>query len=170
MRALVVALACAGCGPNLLDATFTSRVVQHETCKVVGDRPEVCTREESTVDVRVRVVERPGDNAWLYGIPRGGVSDRAILGSKDSIGGWVFVDEVVQTNAGSGCTLDDRLEIALVIDPAAAAVGTDPCSDLLGRETETTQSSAGCDVVNVPPLATTLTARRRWEKPPDCAP
>jgi hypothetical protein len=168
----LLSLASLGCGQEPVDGTFTSRVVQHEACRVVGDRPETCTREEVLLDLRVRLVERDDKNVWLYGIPRGGVSDRAILGSRDTEGGFVFVDEVSQENQASRCVLTDRLELTLAIDPEAdlQRVGTDPCIALVGRETATTTQTAGCDRVNNPPLEQTFAARRRWERPPTCAP
>ena len=170
MRWLALLL-LAGCGAPKIDATFTSRVVQHETCKAVGDHDEVCTQAEAVDDVRVRLVERDDENVWLYGIPRDGVSDRAILGSRDQAGGFLFIDQSAQANAKSDCTLTDRLEISVAFDSAVAKkVGTDPCVPLLGRENETTTSSPGCDTVNTPPQQTVLTANRRWEKPLDCAP
>lgn len=167
-----LAAGVAACGDAPLRATFTSRIVQHEICRVVGDRPEVCTREESATDVRVRVEEQDDDNVWLYGIPRGGVSDRAILGSRDLEGGLLFVDERVQESDSSECTVVDRLEITLEVDRDAdpEAVGVDPCVPLVGRETEVTESSAGCDAVNEPPLAQALIARRRWQAMPECVP
>lgn len=166
------ALALAACGDDEMHATFTSRIVQHEICRVVGDRPEVCTREESATDVRVRLVEQGDDNVWLYGIPRGGVSDRAILGSRDAEGGFLFVDEAQQESDASACTLTDRLEITLEIsaDADPEAVGVDPCVPLVGRETEVTESSAGCDTINEPPLPQALIARRRWQAMPECLP
>ncbi|MBI1946133.1 MAG: hypothetical protein HYS27_10575 [Deltaproteobacteria bacterium] len=169
---LALALLASACGDPPLHATFTSRILQHETCRVVGDRPEVCTRDERTDDVRVRIVEQADDNVWLYGIPRGGVPDRAILGSLDAEGGWLFVDEVVHESDGSGCTVTDRIEISLEVSPEAdqGAIGVDPCVPLLGHETEVTQSSAGCDTVNDPQLAQALIARRRWEQMPECTP
>ncbi len=165
-------LLVAGCGDPPLRATFTSRVVQHETCRVVGDRPEVCTRDERTDDVRVRLVEQEDDNLWLYGIMRGGVPDRAILGSLDAEGGYLFIDEVARESDQSGCTVTDRIELALEIPPDVDtdAIGVDSCVPLLGHETEVTQSSAGCDTVNDPPLAQALIARRRWEQMPECVP
>ncbi len=168
---LLSALATA-CGDQQVHATFTSRVVQHETCRVVGDRPEVCTREESTDDVRVRLVEQADDNVWLYGITRDGVGDRAILGSRDAERGFLFVDEAARESDASDCTLTDRIEISLEIsgDVDASAVGTDPCVPLLGRETEVTESSAGCDTINDPQLPQALIARRRWEQMPECVP
>src|SRR5687768_16576085 len=117
--AIVLALIAAACGEPAVDATFTSRVVQHEICRVVGDRPETCQREEMLLDLRVRIVEKDARNVWLYGIPRAGVSDRAILGTRDIDGGFLFIDESTQTNEGSGCTLTDRLEISLAVDSEA---------------------------------------------------
>jgi hypothetical protein len=162
----------AACGAEPLVATFTSRIVQRDVCRVVGTRPEVCNREETTIDVRVRVVERADQRVWLYGIPKNGVSDRAILGTRDAQGGFLFVDEVVQENDGSGCVLTERIEISIAVDELAPAesIGTDPCTALVGRETEVTVTSLECDNVNEPPLESTLTARRRWEKPPSCEP
>lgn len=172
MVAVVLAFAASGCGDEPLIAAFTSRVVQRDICRVFGTRPEACTREESTVDVRVRLVEREDERVWLYGIPRNGVSDRAILGTRDSEGGFLFVDETVQENDGSGCVLTDRIEISIAVEAGAdpEAIGVDPCVSLVGRETEVTVTSLQCDSVNEPPLESTLTARRRWEKPPTCAP
>ncbi len=162
----------AACGDAPLHATFSSRVVQHEMCRVVGDRPEVCTREERTDDLRVRLVEQDDDNVWLYGIPRGGVADRAILGSFDEAGDLLFVDELVRESDASACSLTDRIEISLEIpaDTDRSTIGADPCVPLLGRETEVTTSSAGCDTVNDPQLSEALIARRRWEPMPECAP
>lgn len=170
--ALSASLALSACGDEPLAAAFTSRVVQRDVCRVIGTRPEVCTREEATIDVRVRLVEREDERVWLYGIPRNGVSDRAILGTRDSRDGFLFVDEVIQENDGSGCVLTERIEISIAVEDAAPpeAIGTDPCVALVGRETETTVTSLECDGVNEPPLESTLTARRRWEKPPECAP
>lgn len=162
----------AACGDEPLNAAFTSRVVQRDVCRVVGGRPEVCEREESSRDVKVTLLEREDGHVWLFGIPRFGVPDRAILGTRDSRGGFLFVDEQVQENSNSGCVLVERVEISIAIDEAAPAesIGVDPCVSLLGRETETTFTSFGCDDINVPPLDSTLTARRRWEKPPQCPP
>ena len=171
----VLALA-ASCGPEPLAAAFTSRVVQREVCRVIGTRPEVCTREEATIDLRVRLVEREDERLWLYGIPRNGVSDRAIFGTRDSRDGFLFADSVVQEvlseDGGSGCVLTEQLEISIAIEESALpeAIGTDPCVALVGRETEVTVTSLECDTVNEPPLPSTLTARRRWEKPLECAP
>ena len=162
----------AACGDPEVHATFTSRIVQHETCRVVGDRPEVCTREESTTDVRVRVVEQGDANVWLYGIPRGGVPDRAILGSRDAENGFLFIDEATHESDASACTLTDRLEISLKVseDADPDTVGVDPCVPLVWRETEVTESSAGCDTINDPQLPQALIARRRWEATPECVP
>jgi hypothetical protein len=169
---LVALMASIGCGPEPLNASFTSRVVQRDVCRVVGARPEVCEREEASLDVKVQIVELEDNHVWLYGIPRNGASDRAIFGTKDSRGGYLFSDVIEQENSNSGCVLRNSLEISVVIDEAAPAesIGVDPCIPLVGRETEVTFSSAGCDDINVPPLDSTLTARRRWEKPPECTP
>lgn len=166
---LVLLLACA-CGPEPLDAAFTSRVVQHETCTVAGEADEACKGDETLTDLKVRLVERIDDNVWLYGVPKDGTSDRAILGSKDDEGGWLFVDEVTHSNSDSKCTVTDRTEISLALDPKAdeSAVGVDDCIALVGREVETTTSTEGCDGVNDPPLETTLIARKRWERSPTC--
>jgi len=168
----VTSVGATSCAPEPLRATFTSRVVQHELCHFVGDRPEVCTRQEEAVDVRVRLVERADDSVWLYGIPRNGVSDRAILGSRDEDGGFQFIEEITSENDASACVLVERLEISITVDENAAveSIGTDPCVSLLGRETDITSTSEGCDEVNQPPLASSTVARRRWETPPECSP
>lgn len=169
---LVMPLGLAACGDPQVHASFSSRVVQHEICRVVGDRPEVCTREERTDDLRVRLVEQATDNVWLYGIVRGGVADRAVLGSYDEEVDLLFIDEAVHESDASTCTVTDRIEISLEIpaDADPSAIGVDPCVPLVGRETEVTTSSAGCDTVNDPQLAESLIARRRWEPVPECVP
>jgi hypothetical protein len=173
LRALglaAVVVACASCGAERLDASFTSRIVQRDTCRTSGDHPEVCTRADATTDVRVRVVETEDAHLWLSGVPRDGVTDRVVLGSYDVNGGMLFVDERVQSNEATGCVLVNRLEIAVAIPPdvEASRIGTDACVPLLGRETSTTTSSAGCDGINVPPLQVVRVDRRRWEAPPEC--
>jgi hypothetical protein len=170
--ALAVTAFVAACGSPPLDAPFTSEIVQHDICKVVGTRPQVCDQQETVDDVRVHVVETDDENVWLFGIPRDGHPDRAILGSKDQNGGFLFVDETVTSNSASHCTLDDRLEISIAVDTAADAkkVGIDPCIALLGRENEVTTSSPGCDTVNNPPAQIVTTANRRWQKPATCTP
>lgn len=172
-----LAIACGAallvaCGDAQVHASFSSRVVQHEICHVIGDRPEVCTRDERTDDLRVRVVEQADDNVWLYGIPRGGVPDRAILGSYDEDGDLLFIDEILRESDDSGCSVTDRIEISLEIpaDTDPSTIGVDPCVPLVGRETEVTLSSAGCDTVNDPQLTDALIARRRWEPVPECVP
>jgi hypothetical protein len=168
VTALVASL--SSCGAPPLTATFTSEVVQHETCKTSGSRPETCATNELVDDLRVRLVEVEDNAVWLYGIPRQGLPDRALLGTRDNQGGFLFVDEVTQSNSKSGCDVVTRLEISVAVDPAATKVGTDPCVALLGRETDTTTSTAGCDTVHTPPEASTRIDRRRWQKPESCTP
>lgn len=160
----------AGCGEALLVAPFTSRVVQREVCRVVEGRPEVCSVDERISELRVRLVEHGDGNVWLYGVSRRGASDRAILGTRDASGGFLFVDQLTQENTSSACVLVDRVEITLDIDPDASLedVGISACIGLVGRETASVTSSAGCDLVNTPPLASTLIVRRRWEPPQEC--
>jgi hypothetical protein len=170
--AALFVLGPSGCAPAPLNAAFTSRVLQREACRVLGDRPEVCTREEAATDIRVRLVERDDGLIWLHGVPRGSAGDRSLLGTRDDDGGFLFTDLIVQENDISSCALADRLEISIAIDPAAdpALIGDNACVALLGRETRVTTSSAGCDLVNNPPLASQLIQRRRWEAPPTCTP
>jgi hypothetical protein len=165
---------CAGCGDELLLATFTSRVVQLDACRRVGEGSEGCVRAESLAERRLTIMETDPGAYWLYGVPRDGAPERAILGSNDSAGGFLFVDERVQSNSVTGCELITRSTLSLAIDPAAAgeAVGVDDCVGLLGRSVDTISQSAACDV-NVPPQAIVQTVRRRYELPgPDglCAP
>ena len=171
---VVVSTACvawlSSCGAAPLTATFTSEVVQHETCKTSGAHPETCATNELVDDVRVRLVEVEDNAVWLYGIPREGVPDRALLGTRDNQGGFLFVDEVTQSNSKTGCNVVTRLEISVAVDPTASKVGTDPCVALLGRETDTTTSTAACDTVHTPPEASTRVDRRRWQKPQSCTP
>jgi hypothetical protein len=118
----------------------------------------------------VELEEREDGAVWLRGVPRAGVSDRAVLGARTEDGGFLFVEELSKANDDTACTVEERLEIALQIDPEAApdSIGTDACVALLGREYLVTTSSAGCDAVNDPPLLETRIARRRWQQSPLC--
>ena len=167
-RAVVVVVvavaAVAGCAEDPLIATFTSRIVQLETCRSTGDNPEGCSKDEQTAELRTDLVEADEDTFWLYGLPRGGVADRAILGSRDNVGGFLFVDVTTQTDSGSGCVLESRLELSVAIPVERAAdVGVDDCVSLLGRQTETTTTTAECDQTSVPPQPITRIVRKRWE-------
>lgn len=154
----------SSCGPEpLLVATFTSRIVQLDSCRIVGEGSEGCVRSEQIAERRLDLVEVEPGLFWLYGLPRDGVADRAILGSRDSAGGFLFVDERVQTNSVSGCELTTRTSVNLTIDPARVDdVGVDSCVSLLGRSVDTVVSSPACDV-NVPAQQVVQTVRRRFE-------
>lgn len=159
----IVAL-MGGCGEALLTATFTSRVVQLETCRTVGG-VEGCVADERITERQLELVEVQPDVFWLYGVRRDGVEDRAILGSRDTTGGFLFVDERQQLDPEGGCSLTTRLSISLAVDPEAdvATVGADACIALVGRSVETATSSAPCDTVNIPPQEVTRTVRQRFE-------
>jgi hypothetical protein len=162
--AVVVVVVVAGCADEKLIATFTSRVVQHETCKSSGDGPEGCTRDEVIAELRNDVVEADEDTFWLYGLPRGGVADRAILGTRDNVGGFLFIDATSQTDRSSGCVLATQLELSLAIPvDRIDDVGADDCVSLVGRQIETTTTTAECDQSSVPPQPISRIVRRRWE-------
>jgi hypothetical protein len=169
---MVVGSLASGCGQELLDAPFTSRVVQHEVCSVVGEGPEQCEQAETLFDVSVHLLEKQDSNVWLSGVPRAGIADRSVLGSRNDELGFTFVDQVSSVDKETGCTVIERLELVLKIDPEAKPerVGTDACVALLGREYLVTSSSPGCDALNDPQLAQTRIARRRWQPSPECKP
>ncbi|MCP4499486.1 MAG: hypothetical protein GY822_05915 [Deltaproteobacteria bacterium] len=163
--------ACGGENEQVI-GQFTSQVVQRNTCKVSGDTPESCLREDSTSRVRVTLLEDGFDRAWLAGVEVGGLPSGRILGTRDINGDFLFYDEVVQTNTESGCTLTQDSIFSLAIDPAAEAalIGTDPCIALIGREERITTSSAECDDINDPSVQIQRIIRRRWETPVLCTP
>jgi hypothetical protein len=168
MSRLVVAscfvVAAAGCADEPLIATFTSRVVQLETCKAVGDAPEGCSKDEAIAEVRTDLVEVDDDTFWLYGVSRGGVDDRAVLGTRDSGGGFLFIDESSQTDGSSGCVLANHVQISLAVEAGREDdVGADDCVALVGRQTETTTTTAECDSTSVPPQPVDRVVRQRWE-------
>lgn len=160
-----------GCAQEPLVGTFTSEVVQRDTCRVVGDGPETCTRDEGLSLLRVTLVEVDDGRIWLHGLPHDGDPDTSVLGTRDAEGGFLFVTETVQRNAETGCVLTSRRELALRVDEGALAeaVGEDPCVPLIGRETESTTTSAPCDAIHDPPEQIVRIARRRWQKPLECA-
>lgn len=160
----IVMGALAACGGEpLLIAAFTSRIVQLDACRIVGDGSEGCVRSEQIAERRLDLVEVEPGLFWLYGLPRDGVPDRAILGSRDSEGGYLFVDERIQENSVSGCSLTTRTSVNLAIDPERAAdAGVDPCVALVGRSVDTVVASPACDT-NVPAQQVVQTVRRRFE-------
>lgn len=159
-----VVVAGSSCADELLTATFTSRVVQLESCKTVGEADEGCARDESVAELRTDLVEVEKDTFWLYGLPRGGIDDRALLGTRDQGGGFLFVDENTQTDSATGCSLTTRVQLSLAVDPDRADdVGTDDCIALVGRQIDETTSTPGCDATSVPPQEIVRTLRQRWE-------
>lgn len=172
-RALALSLlvGAGSCAKEPLVATFTSEVVQRDSCRVVGDGPETCTRDEGLALLRVTLVELDDGRVWLHGVPSGGDPDTSILGTRDAEGGFLFYAEQEQENAETGCVLTTTKELALAVDEnvTEASVGTDPCVPLVGREIETTTTSAACDDVHDPPQAIVRVARRRWQAPTECA-
>jgi hypothetical protein len=153
----------AACGDPPLQGTFTSRVVQLDSCRVLGDADEGCEKDEQFAELRVDLVAVDDNTWWLYGVPRAGVAAGALLGTRDTADGMLFVDELEQRNAATGCVLRQRTELSLRVDPARVAEVGDPCVALVGRQVDTTTSSAECDTGGVPPQAVRRIVRRRWE-------
>ncbi len=154
----------AGCAPEPIIGTFTSQVVQLETCRSVGDAPEGCARDEAIAALRVDIVEADENTFWLYGLTRGGVDDRAVLGTRDAQGGFLFVDESSQADRNTGCALTNTLELSLAVEPGRLKdVGNDDCIALVGRQIETTATTAQCDTASVPPQPVVRIVRERWE-------
>jgi hypothetical protein len=167
---LLLLLAACG-GPEDTVATFTSDVVQRESCRVTGEEGrEACSRELVETRVRVSLIEDDEQRVWLSGLARQGTPGRSLLGTRDQLGGYLLSDERVQTNTNSGCVLTERLLLSLRVDQEAALddVGVDPCVALVGRETRTTTTSAACDEVNDPPQQIQRIVRRRWEPAEGC--
>lgn len=168
---LVLLTACGG-DPTETVATFTSDVVQRETCRVTGNSErEACTREVVTQRVRVTLLEDEEQRVWLTGLTRQSVPGRSLLGTKDQLGGYLFYDERIQTNAVNGCTLTEELVLSLHVDDEAepADVGVDDCVALEGRENRYTTTSAECDDINDPPQQIQRIVRRRWERADGCS-
>lgn len=171
LAAVVVPPSACGGDPEETIATFTSDVVQRETCRIIGDSDrEACTREVTTTRVRVTLVEDREQRVWLNGITRQGAPGRTLLGTRDQLGGYLFFDEVVQTNVNNGCVLTESLTLSLKVEEGAdeADVGVDDCVALVGRESRVTVTSAECDAVNDPPQEITRVVRRRWQPADGC--
>ena len=162
-------LACGGGESDF--ASFTSEIVQRESCKVVGDATEEsCSRDEVTFELRVDLVEDENERAQLIGIPLDGDPGRALVGTKNSYGGWSFISERRQTNEDSGCVLNERVELYLSLEEGMTLedVTEDPCAALVGREIRTTETTAGCDDINDPPQNIRRILRRRWQRSARC--
>lgn len=170
--ALAICGALAGCGGgDGFFATFTSEVVQRESCRLVGESAtESCTRDEVTLELRVDLVEDDQGRAQLVGIPLDGDPGRVVVGTKASDGGWIFISERTQTNDASGCVLQDRLELYLRLEDNVSAddVADDACAPLVGREIRFTHTNAACDEVNDPPQDIQRVLRRRWQRSARC--
>ncbi len=165
-RALVAGLLALGaCGSEeLLNAQFTSQIVQLETCRTVGASEESCTRNEQFAERRLDLVEVETNVFWLYGALRDGAADRALLGARDTTGGFYFVDERTTTNAETGCVQVARIEVSLQVEEGRVAdVGADPCVSLVGRSIDRISLSSECDTTNVPAQPVVQTVRRRYE-------
>jgi hypothetical protein len=169
--AFVVSACSTGCGDPPLVATFTSQVVQHDTCRTVGAQPETCTRDEGVSLLRVTLVEEDDDRVWIHGVPNGSEPDTSILGTRTQDDGFVFLVEEEQVNGETGCVLKTTKQLSLAVDEAATKeqIGADACIALLGREVEVVSTSPECDEIHDPPESIQRVARRRWEKPLDCA-
>ena len=181
-RAVVVVISVgvallAACGPppeEGLIGTFTSDIVQRDTCRVFtaadGEETELCTEDDVTQTLTVSLLEDDEARVWLVGIPRGGESNRRILGTRDSKGGFLFSARETQRNTTTGCYSNTVIELSLRIDDLSAPHlrGVDPCVALTGRETRRFTTSAECDDVNDPPRAVTRVNRKRWERPQLC--
>lgn len=164
MFLLATSLSSACGGEELLSAAFTSRIVQLETCRAVGGGAEGCSRTEQFAERNLELVEVEPDVLWLYGVPRDGVADRAIIGTRDTQNGFLFVDERTQTDTATTCEVVTRVEISLQIEVGREAdVGVDSCVALVGRSVDTISSSIGCDSTGVPAQAVVQTVRRRYE-------
>lgn len=164
---------CTGCGgpASTFIGTFTSEVVQRESCRRTDENPaELCTRDEMSMTLRVTLVEDEQQRIRLRGIARAGVNDRTLWGTLDSTDGYYFVDERRLRNEGTGCVLTESIELSLRIDAEAdpEQVGVDECIALVGRETRKTVTSAECDAVNDPPKAMERVVRRRWQRAASC--
>ena len=148
-------LFCASCGdpPEEFVASFTSDVVQLNTCRTIDGSRETCVEDEFVKRYRVTVMEDDAQRVWISGIQRSDGSDRRLLGTRDSQGGFLFEDEVSQRNTESNCALTTHLLLSVAIEEDATEeeVGSDPCVALIGRETQLTIQSAECDDVNDPP-------------------
>lgn len=170
LAALLFVVACGG-PEDLLVATFTSDVVQRDTCRILGDDDrELCSRDESVSRLTVNLVEDDDDRVWISGIALEGESDRRLLGTRDAEGGFLFVDETRETNTATSCTFTRTLLLSLKIEEGVTEeqAATDVCTALVGRETRTFATSVECDDVNEPPVAITRIQRRRWEPAVDC--
>lgn len=168
---LVLVVAACGGDPEETVATFTSDVVQRETCRVTGDSErEACTREIVTTRVRVTLVEDREQRVWMTGLSRQGVPGRSLLGTRDQLDGYLFYDELVQRNADNGCVLSEEITLSLKVDTDAASedVGVNDCVALVGRENRFTTTSPECDDVNDPPQQITRVVRRRWQRADGC--
>lgn len=168
---LLLPLLAACGGPEDEVATFTSDVVQRETCRVTGeDGREACTRELVETRLRVTLIEDEEQRVWLSGVSRQGNPGRSFLGTRDQDGGYLFWDERVQRNTDTDCTLTEEVFLSLRVDEAAAPedVGVDECVALVGRETRTTTTSSACDDINDPPQQVQRIVRRRWEPAERC--
>jgi hypothetical protein len=161
---LTVGLVVSGCGGEPpLTATFTSRVVQLESCRVVGDGDEGCEKDEQFAEVRVDLVQVDDHTWWIHGVPRSGVEPGSLLGTRDADGGLLFVSASEQTNSETGCVLGVRTQLSLRVDPARADAIGDPCASLVGRQVDETEASAACDDLATPPQPVRRIVRRRWE-------
>ena len=168
------------CGNGeVLQGTFTSKVVQREICtesvseeelEEGEDAPEPnveCARYEKNHILRYKLIEDSERRVWIKGWHIDGHPHRSWLGSRDQAGGFLFIRTITSENQSTGCTNTEvqTLSLAFPYGVSGFADIGGVCTPLEGRETIVNTTSAGC---NENELGTIRTIQKRWEEDPTC--
>ena len=184
LKTVLGLLMCAcftlACGDaEVLEATFTSKVVQREICTEVVDDVEVvegedasepsieCARYEKNHILRYKLIEDAEKRVWIKGWYINGRPHRAWLGSRDQEGGFFFTRTITSENESTGCINSEvqTLSLAFPYGVSGFAEVGGVCTPLEGRETIVNTTTAGC---NENELGTIRTINKRWEEDPTC--
>lgn len=177
---LVTLCISAGCGnAEVLEATFTSKVVQREICtetiteedSIEGEEDSEssieCARYEKNHILRYRLTEDAEKRVWIKGWYINGRPHRAWLGSRDQAGGFFFTRTTTSENESTGCinTEVQTLSLSFPYGVSGFADVGGVCTPLEGRETIVNTTTPGC---NENELGTIRTIHKRWEEDPTC--
>ena len=169
----------AGCTTSdVMEATFTSKVVQRDICTetVSEDDSEAdeetepvveCARYEVNRILRFKLIEDAENRVWIQGWLIDGNAHRSWLGTRDQEGGFLFTRTVTTENEATGCS-NVESQVLSISFPEGISGFEDVggvCTPMIGRETIVSTTSAGC---NENELGSIRTINKRWEEDPTC--
>lgn len=168
-----------GCGnTEVMEATFTSKVVQREICTETVSEEDAeadeetepvidCARYEINHILRYKLIEDAEKRVWIQGWLIDGKAHRNWLGTRDQEGGFLFTRIVTTENDATGCSNVESQILSITFPEGISSLEDvgGVCTPMIGRETIVSTTSAGC---NENELGSIRTINKRWEEDPTC--